>query len=432
MKDAKAKILYIGKAKNLQKRVSSYFQRNQLSPKIKLLVPLIIQIDYIPTNSEQESLLLEQKLIRQNQPFYNTLWRDDKSYPYLKLTLNEDYPCLFFTRSKKKDGSKYFGPYPQVNLIKKLIHSLWRKKMFPLRPCKFDFKEDEILKKGGLQNNNPNLYKKVQSCIYLHTGECPAPCVGRISKKNYGAIAEKTKLFFEGKLIFLKEKLEKNMKQLSQSLHFEEAGKLRDQIQAINYIFQKVTVKKIDQESILKEIKVTRSLRELQKCLRLKIPPIRIEAFDISNIQGQEPVASLVVFEKGKPLKSDYRKFKIKTVKGPNDFAMIREVVERRYKRVINEGKNLPDLILIDGGKGQLSSGLEAINNIRDKRLQKVPVISLAKKNEEIFLPNQPDPIQLPLDSTALHILQWIRDEAHRFAITFHRKRFKKFLLNNP
>lgn len=429
MKDVKAKLLYIGKAKNLKKRVASYFQKREFSPKINALVSLIAHIDYIPTASEQESLLLEQKLIRQNQPLYNTLWRDDKSYPYLKLTLNEDYPRIFFTRSKKKDGAKYFGPYPQVNHIKKLLRSLWRKKMFPLRPCKFEFHQDEILKSGGLKNNNPNLYKKVQSCVYLHTGECPAPCVAKISKENYGKIAERIKLFFQGSLEFLKEKLLKEMKKSSQRLHFEEAADTRDQIQALMFLRQKVTIKKISPETLLKDIQLTRSLRELQNVLKLPEPPLRIEAFDISNIQGQEPVASLVVFENGKPFKSDYRKFKIKTVHGPNDFAMIREVVERRYQRVIKEGGNLPDLILIDGGKGQLSSALEAMNSIPEQRLQKVPIIALAKKNEEIFLPNRSNSIQLPLDSTALHILQWIRDEAHRFAITFHRERYKKFSL---
>lgn len=432
MRDHQSKIIYIGKANDLRKRVSSYFQKIARDAKIDTLVSFVREIDFIPAASERDSLLLEQKLIRKFQPLYNTMWRDDKSYPYIKLT-SEDYPRLILTRQKKNDGGRYFGPYPNVSMVKKLLRMLWRKKMLPLRLCRFPFEEKEIAAEGGLEKTQPAMYRKVKSCIYLHTGQCPAPCVGRISKEDYGEIARNAELFFEGDYGKLKQVLEKEMKSASENLNYEKAALLRDQVTALDHLAERIMIRKVDEQSIAAQIEKSRAIRDLQEKLHLPSPPMRIEAFDISNIQSTEPVGSMVVFESAGPLKSDYRKFKIKTVQGQDDFAMMGEVVYRRYRRILREGKKLPDLVVIDGGKGQLSAAMESLQKLksesdasRSSLIGSMRVISLAKQNEEIFLPKTSEPIVLPKNSQALHILQAIRDEAHRFAVTFHRLRRTK------
>ncbi|MBI3013343.1 MAG: UvrB/UvrC motif-containing protein [Elusimicrobia bacterium] len=279
----------------------------------------------------------------------------------------------------------------------------------------------------GLEKSNPSLYKKVQSCIYLHTEECPAPCVQKISQKDYADIARKAADFFKGNIQSLKSEMEKEMKSAGEKLEFERAADLRDSLQSLQTVQEKVRIAEADETTVLAETELSRSLTELQEKLGLPYPPLRMEAFDISNIQGTEPVASMVVFELGKPLPSNYRKYKIKTVTGPNDFAMIAEVVRRRYRRLAEEGKKFPDLILIDGGKGQLSAALSALRNLKESGFQipfpKFRVIALAKEFEEIYQENRKEPLRLPKDSPALRVLQWIRDEAHRFAVTFHRHR---------
>ena len=426
MRDTAAKIIYIGKAKNLKKRVASYFKKNPSSPKSAALVATVKKIDYIPTQSERECLLLEQKLIRRVKPLYNTTWRDDKSYPYIKLTLNEDFPRLIWTRKKKRDGAHYFGPYPQVTAIRKLVHTLWKKRIAPLRPCKFEFKKEEISCGEGLKEFNPSLYRKVQSCIYLHTGECAAPCVGKISRPNYLNMARKADLFLKGNLNPLKKTLEQEMREASKLLKFEKAQEIKEQLQALHFFREKVSLMEVNEERILEQTNKSQILTDLQKTLGLPRPPLRIEGFDISNIQTAEPVGSLVVFERGEPLKSDYRKFKIKTVQAPNDFASMSEVIGR-HARHLRNGEQLPDLILIDGGRGQLNAAVSALGDL----LKKIPVISLAKEHEEIYIPNRPEPLLLPLDSDCLHLLQRVRDEAHRFAITFHRTRRKKAFFSN-
>lgn len=433
MRDLKGKIVYIGKAKDLRKRVSSYFYERLLPPKLTSLLSVVRHVDYIPTASERECLLLEQKLIRKIQPVYNTMWRDDKTYPYVKLTLNEDYPRLVITRQKKNDGGKYFGPYPHVGMVKKLLRTLWLKKFFALRPCRFEFTEKQTTGEGGLAKANPALHRKVQSCIYLHTRECPAPCMNRSSKEAYREIARKAELFFRGQFKPLEEELERDMKQAAEDLDFERAGQIRDQLAALHHMAERVTIQEVNESMVVEQTQVSRGLTELQTALDLPRPPLRIECFDISNIQGTLPVASMVVFERGTPLKSDYRKFKIKTVQGPNDFAMMAEVVRRRYSRVLREGRKWPDLILLDGGKGQLSSGMQALESVKkqfaEASLPAIHIAGLAKENEELFLPGRRESVRLPKDSPGLHIVQHIRDEAHRFAVAFHRLRRDKAAL---
>lgn len=430
MRDSAARIIYIGKAKDLKKRVSSYFQSRPFEPKIAVMVSSIRHVDYIPTASERECLILEQKLIRKIQPAYNTLWRDDKSYPYVKITFNEDFPRLIVTRRKSRDGGHYFGPYPNVSTIKIFLRSAWKTKFIPLRPCRYKFDSAQVEAPGGLEKSNPAQYRKIKSCIYLHTGACPAPCVGKISRQDYDAIAERADLLFKGAYKNLESDLRRDMLRASSELRYERAAEIRNQLDAFFHIGEKVTLREVSPESVVEQTSLSRGLTELQERLNLPAPPLRIEAFDISNIHGTEPVASMVVFERGAPQKSDYRKYKIKTVQGPNDFAMIKEAVKRRYARIFKENQKWPGLILIDGGRGQLSNAVQALNELSeeldDTVFKRIPIASLAKENEELYLPGSPDPVILAKDSPGLHIVQHIRDEAHRFAITFHRQRRDK------
>jgi excinuclease ABC subunit C len=434
MKDALRKIIYIGKANDLRKRVSSYFlDRADASAKISAMVPMIRHIDYIPTESERDTLILEQKLIRRFQPFYNTLWRDDKTYPFVKLTAGEDFPRLLLTRTKKNDGGRYYGPFSSVKIIRSLLKGWWQSKLFPLRPCEYDLTEDKV--SGGLlAERDPRLHRKVQSCIYLHTGDCPAPCMGKISKKEYGAIVEKVERFFDGDYAALSQGLRREMKDASDALDYERAALCRDQIKALDHIAERIRVRKVDEESVTKQTRMSQALTDLQKHLELPVPPMRIECFDISNIQGTESVASMVVFDGGQPARSEYRKFKIKTVQGADDFASMEEVVTRRYLRLAQEKKRLPNLVLIDGGKGQLASAVKAFRKLKQegyaRTLSGIQIASLAKQEEEVFRPGREDSIRLPKDSAALHVLQHIRDEAHRFAITYHRQRRNKAAFN--
>lgn len=424
LRDVAGRLLYIGKARDLARRVSSYYHPHGLSPKVAAMISGVRHVDYLPTVSEREALILEQKLIRQLQPPFNSLWRDDKSYPYIKLTLNEDFPRLYLTRRVLKDGARYYGPYPNAGQVRRLLRYLWKKKFFPLRPCKFEFSEGRLPP-----------YAKVASCLYLHTQECPAPCVGKISKDDYRKIAEKADLFFRGRYGPLLQAWETEMKQASRAMDYERAAQLRDNIATLRHMGEEVTFKRLREEDLAVRQDRARAMTELQQALSLPQPPLRIEAFDISHFQGLEPVASLVVFERGQPQKSDYRRFKIKTVIGIDDFASLAEVVKRRYQRVLNEGQKLPDLILIDGGKGQLSAAKKALAQVlsppplRGKGATVIPIAALAKQEEALYVPEKESPILLPGDSPALHLVQHVRDEAHRFAVAFHRLRRKKRLI---
>jgi len=417
MRDRQGQILYVGKARDLAKRVGSYFiARSDHSAKVAALVASIHHVDYLPTESEREALILEQGLIRRLQPHFNTMWKDDKSYPHVKLTWKEDFPRMFLTRKTPRDGSLYFGPYPDVSLVRKLLRYLWKQHLFPLRPCRYEFSEANLLP-----------LEKAKHCLYYHTKECPAPCVGRISKDDYRQIAKDAKLFFRGNFKPLLATWQKEMEEASKVQNYERAAQLRDNLSALEHMEERVTVRQIDLSEVVDRVDRSRAITDLQKALDLKRPPIRIECFDISHFQGMETVASMVAFERGEPKKDDYRKFKIKTVQGIDDFASMAEVVGRRYRRLLAEKSRLPDLVLIDGGKGQLTAAQAALVTILGKASP--PVASLAKEEEELFIPQKSQSIRLPKDSAALHLLQRVRDEAHRFAITFHRqRRAKRFL----
>ncbi len=516
MKDSQEEIIYVGKAKNLKKRVSSYFSSKTKDPKTVVLVKKVNTIDFITTTSEAEALLLEYNLVQKHQPKYNIQLKDGKSYPYIKLTLNEDYPRFIKTRNKIKDGSKYFGPFSNVRSIKHnlfLIH-----KFFKIRKCN-----------KKLSANKP----EEKPCLNYYIKKCPGWCIGFPSQEEYLNRVRKASVFVSGKYNKLIRNLEKEMKELAQETKFEEAAQYRDivrelrqinsagkiflnedkDIDVIAFFFEEglyvisllliregkllgkrtfpikdtvfpseilhkfiinfyseeeipdeivvpeaiaepelileflekkrkkkvpITIPKIGQKlnfiniardnakfNFLEMKKLTEKelvLLELKNILSLPNEPRRIEGFDIANIQGKQAVASMVSFFNGYPDKRNYRIFKIRTLDTPNDYLMIQEAVSRRYQGLLNEKKELPQLILIDGGKGQLNAANQALTALD----LNIPLISLAKREEEIFRVGEKSSIRLEKTSEALRLLQAVRDEAHRFGNSFHRKLRRK------
>lgn len=532
-KDKKGTVLYVGKAGALRSRVRSYFQESRpYHPKLAALVKRVADLEFIVTDSEVEALILENNLIKEYKPRYNVNLKDDKSYPYIRIT-NEDFPQVFITRRIIRDGSQYFGPYTDVKNVRSIVKILHR--IFPIRSCKYDLSPD-VIKKG-----------KVQLCLDYYIKKCKGPCQGLQSKEDYDKMIDGVRRFLKGKTDELLKELRTEMESHARDLEFEEAARVRDKIsdlenyrnnqkmvqsdhrdrdvvamaredddacavlfkiregkiigrmhyymgqvewqgdgeiisQFINHYYfnsddlpQEVYLQtEIDQKTayetwlterserkvhliipkvgekrqlmdlgqknarfLLEELKLQKLksknyiphvVKALQRDLRLKQEPRRIECFDISNIQGTDPVASMVCFVDGKAKKSEYRRFKINVKQSPDDFAMMREVVYRRYSRLIREKKSLPDLIMVDGGKGQLSSAVSVLNELK---ISDQPIIGLAKRLEEIFFPGYSDAQMLPKTSSSLRLLQQIRDEAHRFAITFHRERRKKRTLTS-
>ena len=524
-KDKYGEIIYVGKAKVLRNRVRSYFQKSRNhSYKTNILRKHIYDLDYIVTDSEVEALILEANLIKKHHPKFNIRLKDDKTYPYIKVTINEDFPRVFKTRIVKKDKARYFGPYADVRAVDKTLKVL--KKLFPIRTCK------KNLKAGKHEE---------RACLNLHINKCYGPCVGEISPYDYNEVVRQVILFLEGKTRKLIKKIKKRMEEASKALDFEQAAEYRDSIQAIEKVTQNqkvVTEDRMDRDviaialeddkaclqvqiirqgrlmgqehfimegtaeeelgdimaafmkqyylnqpilpkEILLEIELTdeeaiaewlrevagkkvklhvpqrgikrrlvemayknakenlkkekikdkyskdkplKGVQELQDYLGLEKPPVRIEGFDISHVQGVDTVASMVVFHNGQPKKSDYRRYKIRSAEGsPDDFQSMKEVVTRRYRRVLEEEQRMPDLILIDGGKGQLSSAVKILENL-GVDMEEQAIIGLAKREEEVFLPGQSESILLPRRSEALYLIQRVRDEAHRFAVNYHRQ----------
>lgn len=383
MKDSGGKAIYIGKAGSLKKRVSSYFNKSNRRHKIDLLVAEIKDIDYILTNSEAEALIYEASLIKSSRPKFNVDLKDDKSYPYLKLTLNEKYPRLVITRRRLNDRAIYYGPYTDVKLLRQALSFI--QKVFPLRICN-------------------RLGRKL--CMNYHIAECLGPCVGKINKKTYSKMVGELKLFLEGRKTELLDKLSRSMEKASKGLKFEEAVLIRNRIRSLSTLVTKRGV-----PSPMNQID------ELKYILKLKRRPKRIEAFDISNTSGKEAVGSVVSFLDGDPDRDNYRKFRIKTVETVDDYGMMREVVYRRYRRLLDEKKGLPDLIIIDGGKGHLAT---ALKELRALGIVNIPVIGIAKEFEHIYVPRRQLPIILPKDSSILQLIKRIRDEAHRVAKDYH------------
>ena len=385
-KDAGGRVLYVGKANSLKHRVGSYFQPGRdIGARLAHLVRDVRAIEHRQAGSEAEALVIEAQLIKEHQPRYNVAFRDDKTYPYLKVTVQETFPRLLLTRRHLNDGARYFGPFTDVGTLRQALQLMRR--VFPLRTC-------------AQFPKSP--------CLEYFIGQCLAPCVGTISEPAYQRIVNHLLLFLEGKRDQLLHDLTRQMEAASREQRFEEAGRLRDTLRALSSIA--LTPSSTPWLS---------PLEQLQRALRLTQLPRRIEAFDISTLFGRESVGSMVTFVEGKPAKASYRRFLIQGQAGIDDYRMMREVVRRRYGGSLAQELPLPDLMVIDGGKGHLSSAQKELQALG---LERVPVIGVAKQFEYLYLPQQPRPIILLPESPVLHLIQRIRDEAHRFAITYHRK----------
>ena len=528
----RGEVLYVGKAVSLRSRVRSYFTGAQTN-KVQALVRRAADIEFIVTGSEVEALILESNLIKEHRPRYNVLLKDDKSYPYIKVTVQEIYPRVFMTRTQPRDGSRYFGPYPGAGAVHETLRLL--KKLFPLRTCR------------------QNRFRNHRPCLNQHIGRCLGPCGGEVDPEQYRAMVREVLLFLEGRHAELVRNVTRKMEQAAAELNFERAAELRDQLQAIEQVVakqnivsqrlenqdvialardgnrgravvleirggkllghQSLNLKGIEERSdaevlaafikqyyresgfIPPELLLAVSLGEEQALIgewlsirrqsrvRVQVPqrgrkrdlvrmaeknaslareqmqfernadealadlterlglaetPVRLEAFDISNIQGTQTVGAMVVFMDGKPAPAEYRRFKVPAERGPDDYASMKEVVTRRFTRareeqaLINSGQLsskeakfnvLPDLVLIDGGKGQLGVAHRAMS---DLGFIEIPVYGLAKEEELVFAPGRKEPLPVPTDSEAGYLLQRLRDEAHRFAVTYHRQRRTK------
>jgi len=389
MKDKAGRVIYVGKAKSLKKRLLNYLSRG-LDTKTVMLMSHVADIEYRLAPTESLALLLEAGLIRKYAPKYNVSLRDDKSFPLVKIT-NEEFPAVCITRRKEPDGSRYFGPYTSAWLLREALKII--RKRFPYRSCR---------------------KMPAKACLYYRIGLSPAPCIAKVSKQEYGRTIKKIALILAGKIDTLIKKLLAEMAAKSNQREFEEAAKIRDQINALGVIAENYA-----------GAPNQGALEDLRRLLGLKTLPERIEAFDISNISGKEACASMVSFYRGLADKNNYRRFRIKTVKAIDDYAMLAEVVRRRYLRLIAEGLPLPDLILIDGGRGHL---LTAAREIAHLGLA-IPLASIAKEKEHIYLKERANPIKLTSATAALNLIRRIRDEAHRFAVAYHHILRRKKIL---
>ena len=514
--DKNGQLLYVGKAKNLKKRVLSYFNKNQNGYRTRIMVSKIVKLETTVVNSEYDALLLENNLIKEHQPFYNVMLKDDKTYPWICIK-NENFPRVFLTRTIIKDGSEYYGPYAKVRPAKILLETI--KNLYKIRSCSLDLAPQKI--EDG----------KYKVCLEYHIKNCKGPCEGLESLENYDEKIDAIRGIIKGDFRKARKYLEDEMFRFAANLEFEAAQNVKERLdiledyQARNTVVNpniddvdvfgmtsdetaayvnffkirngnivqsftteiKKMLEETDEEILeealieirqkfaseskeillpfhlnieipniklivpkvgdkkrivelseknakeyrlekLKQVQIVdperhtnRIMAEMQKLLRMPVEPRHIEGFDNSNIQGSNPVSACVVFKDGKPSKSDYRIFHVKTVEGPNDFATMEEVIYRRYKRMLDEGENLPQLILIDGGKGQLSSAVKSLKLLG--LYGKITVVGIAKRLEEIFFPEDSIPLYLDKKSETLKILQRVRDEAHRFGVKHHRTR---------
>ncbi len=546
LEDESGKILYVGKAVNLRARVRSYFHKSaSLSPKVRRLVDRVAGIDFIVTASELEALILEMNLIKRHRPRYNVRLKDDKRYPYIKVSWQDDFPKVYVTRRMRQDGARYYGPFTAAWAVYQTLHTL--RSVFPYLTCNRNITGDDE-----------------RACLYYHIGLCQAPCIGEVNREEYRAMIQGLCDFLEGKTEHVVQELRQEMQEAAEDLEFERAAAVRDKLQAIERVIERQKVvspeladqdvialarddsqacvqvffirsgkligreyfmlegaedeeardvmtsfvkqfydeaatippeilvqDEIDEALIIEswlrdmrgdkvvigvpddgqgqalvemaaenaaetlralsaqwhvdEGKQVTGVAELQEALEMERPPARIECYDISNIQGTAATGSMVVFAKGAPRKSDYRRFKIRNVDGADDYAMMQEVLRRRFRRLVARKEQdvvpitkadgphaapeadawsiTPDLVVIDGGKGQLNAALSVMQELG---VDHIPVVGLAKKKERIFKPGDPDPIVLPRDSQALFLVQRARDEAHRFALNYHRRLRRK------
>lgn len=523
--DEEDQVLYVGKAKNLRNRVSSYFVKGQQPGRIRLLVKKAANILFTVVDSEQDALLLENSLIKKHQPRYNVMLKDDKTYPYIVIK-NERFPRLFLTRKKINDGSTYLGPFTSVGRVKMILEFL--RQLYPIRTCRLHLSEDNIRQ------------KKFKVCLEYHLGNCLGPCEGLQSEEDYQENIDHIRQILRGKATFVIKAMKEKMEQYAEALAFEEAAAMKKKIAHlkdfqsrssvvsptidnvavygmvmlerkafVNYFkvingsiiqtqaFQlKAQMEETPEELLryailtmedrfgtsgeelivpfspdmpedvrtitlpqrgdkkklldlatknaieyknrvltrvdkhkMKQKRSDRVIRQLMEDFRMKEMPYHIECFDNSNLQGSHPVASAVVFKDAKPSKQDYRHYNVKTVTGPDDFASMKEIIYRRYKRLLEEKQPLPQLILIDGGKGQLNAALESLQQLGLDG--KITLASIAKRLEEIYFPHDPVPLHISKKSESLKLLQQLRNEAHRFAISFHRQKRSKSALHS-
>jgi excinuclease ABC subunit C len=403
MKDAQGRVIYVGKAKNLRARASSYFQKTAaLDRRVADWVDEIADIDFLVADGEVDALLMEARLVKDIQPKHNVDLKDDKSFPYLQITTNEDFPRVNFTREPRDRGVKLYGPFPRAKSLRGAIQVLQR--IFKFRTCSLDIEEDD-----------PR-WRWFRPCLLHSINQCTAPCNLSVDRDSYRNDIRRLKLFLEGKKDAVIEEMEAEMRESSRSLLFEKAARLRDEIKALRNLSLRGDLAKHAQPEVF-YVDPARGLAGLKKVLHLDSKPRTIEGVDIAHLGGTETVGSLVTFIDGLPFKPGYRRYKIKTVPGVDDFASIREVVDRRVRGIQERDEPMPDIMLIDGGKGQLSAARSALDALK---VVNTTLISLAKREEEIFVVGRSEPIVLRRRSFALRLLQYVRDEAHRFAQHYH------------
>ena len=403
MKDAEGRVIYVGKAVHLRNRAGSYFTKAaETERRTAELVTEIADIDFIETDSEVDALLMEARLIKDIQPRFNSLLKDDKTFPYLQITTREDFPRIEFTRTPQTKGVKLYGPFTNAGQLRGTIAVL--QKVFRFRTCSLDIDEGD------------EKWRWFRPCLLASINQCTAPCNMQISKADYKEDIRRLRLFLDGKKDRLIKDMQKQMKAAAKDLQFEKAGRIRDDMIALEKISLRGDLEQHAQPEVF-YVDPKKGLTGLRQVLKLAETPRRIEGIDIAHLQGGETVASLVQFIDGLPFKHGYKRYKIKSVEGIDDYASMREVVTRRFRRLVKEQESFPDILLIDGGKGQLNAVMETF-----KALDITPptTISLAKKEEEIYVPGQAEPHRLSKHSFALRLLQYVRDESHRFAQHYH------------
>jgi excinuclease ABC subunit C len=403
MKDAGGVVLYVGKAKNLKSRASHYFTKAAAEdPRTADLVKLIADLEFVPADSEVDALLLEARLVKDIQPRFNVGLKDDKTFPYLQIRVREDYPRVEFTRKPRRKGVRLYGPFTSARALRLAIQVLQR--IFQFRTCTLDIKDGD------------DRWRWFRPCLLHSIRQCTAPCNFRVSKEDYRKQIRKLRMVLEGKKERLLREMAGEEREAAAALEFEKAARLRDDIAALGRLAERGEVNKDPQPEVF-PIDPKRGLKGLRQVLGLEKTPRTIEGVDIAHLGGQDTVASLVSFIDGLPFKPGYRRFKIRSVEGVDDFASIREVVTRRFRRLAEQDELFPDVLLIDGGKGQLNAALDAFGLLG---LEPPTLISLAKREEEIYRPGETEPIRLSRHSAALRLVQYVRDEAHRFAQHYH------------
>jgi excinuclease ABC subunit C len=403
MKDAAGRVIYVGKAKDLRSRAGSYFLKAAAEEaRTARLVREIRDIDYLDAESEVDALLVEARLIKDIQPKYNQDLKDDKTFPYLEITTREDFPRVRVTREPKSQSSRLYGPFASAGDLRGAVQVL--QKIFKFRTCTLDIDEGD------------QRWRWFRPCLLASIAQCTAPCGMRISKEEYRKDIRRLQTFLEGKKQSLLKDLRREMDEAARALRFEEAARLRDEIRLLETLDERGELKTHVQPEVF-PIDPKKGLAGLQKVLKLDVQPRTIEGVDIAHLGGQETVAGLVRFIDGLPFKPGYKRYKIRTVEGADDYAGIHEVVARRFQRLSDEAEPFPDVLLIDGGRGQLGAAMAAFDALG---IEPPVVISLAKREEEVFVPGADGPLRLSRHSYALRLLQYVRDEAHRFAQHYH------------